>query len=125
MAHRGLSLEQPTLEGLLCQKGPTLGQLLENGTLLEGPVLEKFMKSCIPWEKVHARVGEGHQEEGVEEMMCDELTTTSIPHPHAPLGGEQVEELGVKLSSRMEWGIFFLDLFLSVLLLQLICNKLH
>lgn len=81
--------------------------------LLEGPMLEKFMKSCILWEKVHARVGEGHQE-GVAEMMCDELTTTYIPHPHA-LGGEQVEELGAKLSPRrMEWGkVFSRFIFIS------------
>lgn len=79
-------------------------------------MLEKSMKNCILWEKAHARVGEGHQEEGMAEMMCDELTTTSIPHPHVPLGGEQVQELGMKLSPRrMEWGKFFYRfLFISV-----------
>lgn len=71
------------------------------------------MKSFIPWEKAHARVGEEHQK-GVAEMICDELTTTSIPHPHA-FGGEQVEYLGVKVSPRiMEWGkVFFRFIFIS------------
>ena len=38
------------------------------------------------------------EEEGVAETMCDELTATPIPRPSAPLRGEEVENLGVKLS---------------------------
>lgn len=89
-----------------------------------------------------AHVGEVHEElHSVGENPCQnrgrapgrsgrgDVTTTSIPHPHTPLYGKQEEELGVKLSPRrMEWGkAFFLDLFLflSVLLSQLVCNKLH
>ena len=38
--------------------------------------------------------------------MCDELTTTPIPHPPVLLAGQEVEESGAKLSPgrREGWG---------------------
>jgi len=33
------------------------------------------------------------EEEGTTETLCDELIITPIPHPPAPLGGEEVEKL--------------------------------
>lgn len=71
-------------------------------------------------------VGEGHQE-GVAEMMYDELTTASIPVSHEPLGGGAGRRAGSEVEPKKD-GVrksFLLDsfLFLSVLLLQLICNK--
>jgi len=46
-----------------------------------------------------------HEKEGAAETTCDELTTTPIPHPPAPLGGGG-REMGVKLSPRRRegWG---------------------
>ena len=61
------------------------------------------------------------EEEGAAETMCDELTTTPIPHPPVLLWGEEVEKSGVKLSPgrREGWGegVFYdLVLFLIILL---------
>jgi len=49
------------------------------------------------------------QEEGVAETMCDDLTTTPIPCTTVPLGGQEVEKSGVKLSPgrREGWGKVF------------------
>ena len=46
------------------------------------------------------------EEEGAAETTCDVLTATHIPRPPAPLRGEEVEELGAKLSpgGREGWG---------------------
>ena len=46
------------------------------------------------------------EEEGAAETMCDELTTTPLPCPPPPLGGEEVENSGVKLrlGRREGWG---------------------
>lgn len=38
------------------------------------------------------------EEEAAAEMKCYELTSASIPHPSAPLRGEEVEESGGKVS---------------------------
>jgi len=40
-----------------------------------------------PMGRTHAGAGEGCEEEGAAEPTCDELTTTPIPQPTAPLGG--------------------------------------
>lgn len=67
--------------------------------------MEKFLEDCFPWEKPHDGTGEECEEEGAAEMTYDELTTTPIPCPPAPLG-EEAENLGVKWSpgSRNGWG---------------------
>lgn len=50
------------------------------------------------------------EEEGAPERVCDELTTTLIPCLPVPLGGKEVEKLGVKLrlGRRERWvkGVF-------------------
>lgn len=47
----------------------------------KGPMLEKFVKDCIPWEGPHARVGEPCQ-----------------------IGGKDIEESGVELClGRLVW----------------------
>ena len=66
--------------------------------------MEKFVEDCLLWEGPHAGAGKEWtrspppEEEGAAETTCDELTATPIPHPPAPLGREEVEELGAKLS---------------------------
>jgi len=39
------------------------------------------------------------EEEGAAETTCDELTTTFIPRPPAPLRGRRQRKSGVKLNS--------------------------
>lgn len=36
------------------------------------------------------------EEEGLIERSCYRLTVDPIPHPPVPLGGEEVEEVGIK-----------------------------
>ncbi|XP_049649882.1 gamma-secretase subunit Aph-1b-like isoform X2 [Accipiter gentilis] len=44
------------------------------------------------------------EEEGVPEIMCDDLTATPIPCPPAPLqGGEDVEKIGSGVGRREGW----------------------
>lgn len=63
-------------------------------------MLELFMKSCSPWEKLlpHTAAGEECEQEGVAKMRCYGLTIAPIPHPPSLLG--KVEESGVWLSLR-------------------------
>jgi len=60
---------------------------------------------------------------------CDELITTPIPRPPAPLGGEEVENSGVKLSlgRRERWGegVFKIFFYFSLLYSDLIGDKLN
>ena len=61
-----------------------LEQLLKNCSPWEGPTLEQFVKDCTPWEGRWSRgAEEQHEEEGVAETMCYELTATSIALPSA------------------------------------------
>ena len=55
----------------------------------EGLTLEKFMEDCLLWEWPHTGAGEEREEEGAAERMCDEPTTTPIPHPPVPLRGRR------------------------------------
>ena len=68
------------------------------------------------------------EEERAAETMCDEQTTTPIPHPPAPLRREEVENSGVKLSlGRNEaWGegVFKICFYFSLSYSDLIGNKL-
>ncbi|KAK4828876.1 hypothetical protein QYF61_001004 [Mycteria americana] len=82
-------------------KGPTLEQFVKNCSLWEGPTMEKLMKDSILWEGPHGGAREEHEEEGVAETKCYELTPTRILP--VPLGGQQggdrgVENEGVKFS---------------------------
>lgn len=84
-------------------------------------MLEQFMKSCSLQEELpicHGRDPILEQvksmripplkEEEVAETTCDELTTTHIPCPLAPLVGEKAEKLGVKLNLGRGRGKMFL-----------------
>ncbi|KAK4831753.1 hypothetical protein QYF61_018951 [Mycteria americana] len=55
-------LELPVAEGLYPVERHHAGAVLE-----EEPMLEQFMKDCIPWERPHAGAREKHEEEGAEE----------------------------------------------------------
>ena len=74
-----------------------LEQFVKNCSPWEGLTLEKFVEDCLPWEGPHTGAGEECEEEKVAEMKCYELTTTPISHTPAPLRGEKLEELEVKL----------------------------
>lgn len=53
-----------------------------------------FLKDSSPWEVSHAGAEKQTEKEGVAERSCYGLTTTSLPHPPAPLrthGGKQAE----------------------------------
>ena len=53
----------------------------------EEPSLEGLLAGLVtPWEGPCAGAGEEGEEEGAAETMCDELTTTPIPHPLRCLG---------------------------------------
>ena len=67
-------------------------------------MLEQFVEDCLPWVGPHAGAGEEHEEEGAAETMCDELTTTPVPHPPAPLGGGR--EIGSEVEPRKKGGVF-------------------
>ena len=45
------------------------------------------------------------EEEGAAETTCDELTTTPIPRPPAPLGGEEVEKIRSKVKPEKKGGV--------------------
>jgi len=56
------------------------------------------VENCLLCEGPHTGAGEESEEERVAETTYDELTTSPIPCPPALLGGEEVENMGVKLS---------------------------
>jgi len=82
-----------------------LEQFVKDGTPWEGLTLEKFVESCLSWVGPHAGAGEECVEEGVAETTCDELTTTPILCPHAPLGEEEVEKKGSKVEPGKKGGV--------------------
>jgi len=51
------------------------------------------MENCLLWEECQAGAGAEREEEGAAETAWDELTTAPIPHPPAPLRGEEVEKI--------------------------------
>lgn len=60
----------------------------------ERPMLEKFMKDCILWVRLHVRAGQEFEQEGTSETKCHELSTIPIrPYPCTALE-EKVDELG-------------------------------
>ena len=70
---------------------------MKNCRAREGPTLEKFMKSCVPWLRAHDGAGEVHERAGAAETTADELTST----PFLVLciaQREEVDKSGVKLS---------------------------
>jgi len=62
---------------------------VDNCSPWEELMLEKFVKNCLPWDRPQAGAGEECEKEGAAETPCDELTTTPIPHPPAPLEGRR------------------------------------
>lgn len=73
------------------------------------------MQNRLLWEGPCTGAGEEH-----EEKKCYELTTTPIPRPPAPLSGEEVEKLRLKLSQgrrgrgKVCFVLFFSPLFLTI-----------
>ena len=110
-------------------KGPMLEQFMKNCSPWEGLTLEKFVEDCLLWEKPHTGAEEEHEQEGVAETTCDELTATPIPRPPAPLGEKEVENSGVKLSlgRREGWGegVFKIWFYFSLSYSDLTGNKLN
>jgi len=47
------------------------------------------VKDCLLWERSCAGAGKECEEEGAAEIMCDELTTTPMSHPHVPFRGSR------------------------------------
>jgi len=62
---------------------------LKDCTPWKGPMLGQFTENCLSWEGPHAEAGEEREEEGAAETTWDELTSTPIPHPPAPLAGRR------------------------------------
>lgn len=60
-------------------------------------MLEQFMEDCLPWVGPYTGAWEDHEEEGVAETTCSELTTTLFLHPPVMLK-DQAGKSGVKLS---------------------------
>lgn len=52
-------------------------------------MLEKLMKDSVRWKGSHTGAEEEHEEGGVAETKCYELTTTCIPCSPVPLGGRR------------------------------------
>jgi len=80
-----------------------LEQTVPEGPHLVGRTLPaNLVKNCLPWAGPHAGAGaeceeSSPEEEGVAETTCDELTTTHIPHPPAPLGGRRDRKIWSKV----------------------------
>jgi len=74
-------------------------------------MLAKFVENCLLCEGRHVWAGAECEEsppehEGAAETMCNELMATSICRPPAPLQGDEVENLGVKLSPGRRGGVW-------------------
>ncbi|KAM9590910.1 uncharacterized protein ACIBXB_005942 [Morphnus guianensis] len=67
--------------------------------ILAGPVTPWREKPMLEQEGPHTGGREEHEEEGMAETICDELTTNHIPHPPVPLGGG-----GREFGSKVELG---------------------
>lgn len=65
------------------------GQFLKDHAPWEGPMLEQFMKNCIPCKGCHAAAGERLEEKGVSGRSCYELATSPIPPPPVLLEGRR------------------------------------
>lgn len=77
-------------------KGATLKQFVKNCNLWEELVLKKFMQGCLSWDRPHPGAGEGYEEsfpveEGVAEIVCDELT--SAPISYSPVADKVWSEI--------------------------------
>ena len=48
---------------------------------MKGPMLEQFVKDCIPWKGPYVGPEEQCGEAGVSEAECYQQTATPIPHP--------------------------------------------
>lgn len=94
----GPTPEQSVLDGLYPVEIPTLEQLLKNCGLWEVPTLELLMKDSLLWEKPAAGTWGECEEEGAVELKCHELTVTLTAFPSVLLSGEDIDELGEKLS---------------------------
>jgi len=62
---------------------------LKDWTLWKAPMLEQFMRNYVPWMGPHAGAGKEREEEEASESTHNELITTPIPCPPAPLAGKR------------------------------------
>jgi len=76
----------PFMKDSTLWKGPVMEQFMKNCNMLKGSLLEKVVKDCIPWEAPHTGSGEEYEVERPEEMRCNKLITTLIPHTPALVG---------------------------------------
>lgn len=87
-------VEQCIPEGLYPMEKTHAGAVLQEFSLWEGPILKKFMKSCLLWEGPHTGEREECNYEGASEA--------SVMNPHFPslctFRWAEAEELNVKLS---------------------------
>ena len=70
-------------------KGPMVEQFIKNCSPWEAPMLEQFVENYLLWVEPHAGAGEESEQEREAEAVCDELTTTPIPHAPAPFVGKR------------------------------------
>jgi len=70
-------------------KGLTLKCLMENCSPWDDLTLEMLMENCVPWVSPHNGAGEDSKKERVAETLCDEHTTTPIPHSPVPFRGRR------------------------------------
>ena len=72
---------------------PTLEQVdVPEGSCdpMESPCWSRLLSAAVaPWEGPHTGAEEEHEEEGVAETTCDELTATPAPCPPALRGGRR------------------------------------
>jgi len=62
---------------------------MNNCSLWEWFMLQKFLENSLLWEALHSGAGEECEEEGVAETTRDEQTAAPTPHPPAPLRGKR------------------------------------
>lgn len=92
---RGAYIGAVSLEGLIPTEDPHWSSLfLKDNTPWKGPTPEQFTKNCSPWEWLTLEKFIKNCLRGRDMAeICDELTTTSSPHPPVPLWWEGCREM--------------------------------
>lgn len=62
-------------------RDPCWSSLCKNGSLWKGPMLEKIMEECVPWERHCVGVWEENQKKEVMETMWNGQMAAPIPWP--------------------------------------------